>query len=54
MSDIPVYMIVNLTINDAGPYSKYEKGFFGMLKKYGGSFLTYDDSAETFEGGVAP
>ena len=53
MSDIPVYMIVNLTINDAGPYSKYEKGFFGMLKKYGGSFLTYDDSAETFEG-VSP
>ena len=28
MSDVPVYMVVNLTITDAGPYREYEKGFF--------------------------
>jgi uncharacterized protein (DUF1330 family) len=50
MSDAIVYMVVNLTITDKGPYREYEKGFFGLLKKYGGSFLTFDDSAETFEG----
>jgi uncharacterized protein (DUF1330 family) len=50
MSDVPVYMVVNLKITDVGPYREYEKGFFGMLKKYGGTFLTFDDSAETFEG----
>jgi uncharacterized protein (DUF1330 family) len=53
MSDVPVYMVVNLKITDAGSYREYEKGFFGVLKKYGGTFLTFDDSAETFEG-VAP
>ena len=36
MSDTPVYMVVNLKVTDAGPYLEYEKGFFGMLKKYGG------------------
>ena len=50
MSDTPVYMVVNLKVTDTGPYLDYEKGFFGMLKKYGGSFLNFDDSAETFEG----
>jgi uncharacterized protein (DUF1330 family) len=53
MSDVPVYMVVNLKITDVEPYRLYEKGFFSMLKKYGGSFLTFDDSADTFEG-VAP
>jgi len=28
MSDITVYMIVNLKINDAEEYKIYEKGFF--------------------------
>jgi len=50
MSDIPVYMVVNLTITDAGEYHQYEKGFFGILKKYDGSFITYDDNTETLEG----
>ena len=50
MSDVPVYMVVNLVINDAGPYRVYEKGFFGFLKKYGGEFITYDDNAITLEG----
>ena len=50
MSETPVYMVVNLTIEDPEEYRKYEKGFFGILKKYGGSFLAYDDAADTFEG----
>jgi hypothetical protein len=32
MSDVPVYMVVNLTITYAGPYREYEKGFLGCLK----------------------
>ena len=50
MSDVPVFMLVNLIIEDADEYRKYEKGFFGILKKYGGSFMAYDDNAENFEG----
>lgn len=51
MSDIPVFMIVNLSeITDADTYRAYEKGFFGMLKKHGGEFVTFDDNAITFEG----
>lgn len=50
MSDAPVYLIVNLIIEDADEYRKYEKGFFGLLKKYGGSFMAYDDNADHFEG----
>ena len=50
MSDVPVYMVVNLRITDPSIYLAYEKGFFPMLKKYGGSFVTYDDNAETLEG----
>ena len=50
MSDIPVYMVVNLKVTDADEYRKYEKGFFPILKRYGGSFITYDDSSETLEG----
>jgi uncharacterized protein (DUF1330 family) len=36
MADIPVYMLVNLKVTDADEYRKYEKGFFGILKRYGG------------------
>lgn len=50
MSDVPVFMVVNLTITDRDEYRKYEKGFFGLLKKYKGSFVTYDDDPETLEG----
>ena len=32
MSDITVYMVVNLKINDAEKYRVYEKGFFPILK----------------------
>ena len=50
MSDIPVYMVVNLKVTDADEYRKYEKGFFPILKQYGGSFLTFDDNPITLEG----
>jgi uncharacterized protein (DUF1330 family) len=50
MADIPVYMVVNLEITNAEEYRKYEKGFFPILKRFGGEFITYDDNAETFEG----
>ena len=50
MSNEKVYMLANLKINDRETYHIYEKGFFPILKKYGGEFVTYDDSVETFEG----
>jgi uncharacterized protein (DUF1330 family) len=50
MSDVPVYMTVNLSVTDADVYRVYEKGFFGLLKKYGGEFITFDDNPITLEG----
>ena len=50
MNDIAVYLIANITVHDAAEYRKYEKGFFPLLKRHGGEFLTYDDSPHTFEG----
>lgn len=50
MSDVPVYMTVNLTVTDVDKYRNYEKGFFPLLKKYGGEFVTFDDNPITLEG----
>ena len=50
MSEIPVYMIANLVVRDADEYRKYEKGFFPILKRFGGKFVTYDDGHENLEG----
>lgn len=50
MSDVPAYVIANFTIHDKDEYRKYEKGFFPLLKKHGGSFLTYDDNTTHLEG----
>lgn len=50
MTDIPVYMVVNLIVTDATAYRKYEKGFFPLLKKYKGEFITYDDRPFHLEG----
>lgn len=50
MSEVPVYIIVNLSVTNKEEYRKYEKGFFPILKKFGGEFITYDDNAITFEG----
>ena len=50
MSDVKVYMIANLQIHDADNYRNYEKGFFPILKKHGGEFITYDDNIVNVEG----
>lgn len=54
MSDLPVYMLANLVVEDVDRYRQYEKGFFPILKKHGGSFVTFDDVIETFEGDAPP
>ena len=50
MSDIAVYAVVNLQVTDAGAYRQYEKGFFPILKRYGGEFITFDDAPVHLEG----
>ena len=45
-----VYMLVNINIEDKETYLNYEKGFFPILKKYGGEFITFDDKIEHLEG----
>jgi len=50
MSKVPVYVIANIVIKDPDTYKKYEKGFFPILKKYEGKFITYDDNIGQFEG----
>jgi uncharacterized protein (DUF1330 family) len=54
MTDIPVYILANFTVTDAATYRVYEKGFFPLLKRYGGEFITYDDTTETLEGKAPP
>ena len=50
MIEVPVYVIANIVIKDPDTYKKYEKGFFPILKKYEGQFITYDDNIGQFEG----
>jgi uncharacterized protein (DUF1330 family) len=45
-----VFLIANLVVNDPEGYRRYEKGFFPILKRFGGELLTYDDQPLTFEG----
>lgn len=54
MADVPVYMIANLVVEDAEKYRPYEKGFFPLLKKHGGEFLTVDDESVCLEGSAPP
>ncbi len=53
MTDVAVYMIANLVVEDADEYRKYEKGFFPILKRFDGEFVTFDDSHENLEGDSA-
>ena len=53
MSEGPVLLVGNFRITDAKGYRIYEKGFFPLLKRHGGEFVTYDDNPETLEG-IAP
>ena len=50
MSLVPVFLLVNLVVQDPAEYRTYEKGFFPILKRHGGEFVTYDDHALDFEG----
>lgn len=50
VSTIPVYIVANFEIEDAAVYRRYEKGFFRILKRHGGTFFTYDDASENLEG----
>ena len=50
MSDQPVHVVANFVVHDAAKYRVYEKGFFPILKKHGGEFITFDDNSVTFEG----
>lgn len=50
MTDVAVYMIANLVVEDADEYRKYEKGFFPILKRFGGEFVTFDDNHQSMEG----
>lgn len=47
-------MLVNLHVQDPSEYRLYEKGFFPILKRHGGEFITYDDEPQTLEGQTAP
>jgi uncharacterized protein (DUF1330 family) len=46
-------MVANLVVDDAERYREYEKGFFPILKRHGGEFVTFDDATATLEG-VSP
>jgi uncharacterized protein (DUF1330 family) len=50
MTDTPAYVIANFTVHDKEKYRNYEKGFFPILKRHGGTFFTFDDNPITFEG----
>jgi uncharacterized protein (DUF1330 family) len=54
VADAPVYMIVNLVIQDVERYRQYEKGLFPISKRHGGEFVTFDDQIDTFEGSSPP
>lgn len=49
-AEAPAYFIANLEISDPDEYRKYEKGFFPIFKKHGGTWITFDDAPTTFEG----
>ena len=50
MEEVTVYIIANLQIHDADRYREYEKGFFPILKKHRGEFITFDDNIINVEG----
>jgi uncharacterized protein (DUF1330 family) len=50
MNNFEIIAIANLEITDVDEYRKYEKGFFPILKKHKGSFITFDDLPEHREG----
>ena len=51
MAEARAYVIANFQVHDKDAYGDYEKGFFPILKKHNGEFVTFDDQTETLEGG---
>lgn len=52
MAEARAYVIANFQVQDKNAYGVYEKGFFPILKKHDGEFVTFDDQTETLEGGA--
>ena len=50
----PVRFIAHFTVDDPERYQAYERGFFPLLKEFGGRFVTYDDDVTVLEGAWAP
>lgn len=50
MNNFETIMMANLEINDLEGYKVYEEGFFPILKRHNGVFITYDDQPEHKEG----
>lgn len=50
MTEFEIIVVANLEVTDAKEYRKYEKGFFPILKKHNGSFITFDDTPQHMEG----
>lgn len=50
MPDTPAYIVANFVVHDKDEYRKYEKGFFSILKRHNGEFITFDDNPVTLEG----
>ncbi len=48
-----VHFVAHFTVNDAGVYREYEKGFFPVLKPYNARFVTFDDNVTVLEGARA-
>jgi uncharacterized protein (DUF1330 family) len=52
MNELEIIAVANLEVTDADEYRKYEKGFFPILKKHNGSFITFDDFPVHKEGDI--
>ncbi len=46
----PIRLIAHFTVDDPERYHAYEQGFFPVLRRYGGRFVTYDDAPVVLEG----
>jgi uncharacterized protein (DUF1330 family) len=52
MDGSAAYIIANLNVTDPIEYKRYADGFFPILYRHAGEFITYDDRSETLEGGT--
>ena len=52
MNELEIIAVANLEVTDADEQRKYDKGFFPILKKHNGSFITFDDFPAHKEGDI--